>query len=56
MLREIYLSVLLAITAGIAIYGIASVPIYALAPNFKGFLFSIFLFIAGMSYMKHLTS
>jgi hypothetical protein len=56
MLKEIYLSIMLAGTAAVALYGIANVPLYVLASNFKGFLFSIFLFVAGMSYMKTLTS
>ncbi|MBD3361451.1 hypothetical protein GF358_01535 [Candidatus Woesearchaeota archaeon] len=56
MLREIYLSVILAIAAGITIYGISTVPTAIFDASLKGLIFSLGLFIAGLHFLKNLTA
>lgn len=56
MLKEIYLSIILAIAAGVTIYGIASVPFALFDTSLKGLVISLGIFIAGLHFLKCLTA
>lgn len=52
MIREIYMSIIFAFAAGIAVYGLFSVPYSVLDRSLTGLLFSIGLFVAGLHFLK----
>jgi len=54
MIQEAYLSLMVAVGAGIALYGLFSIPGSVLAYSLKGLLLNLVLFIAGLTFVRQM--